>query len=108
LDAARAVMSDIILPRYATLFRAVEGLRSGEALLLFALRAAVAVPPRLDEIQRLAEACDAEDPARRVIEAVGQHVRGAGEMDAPPSAESAFAAEAVKAELRLATETRKT
>src|SRR5207244_1974001 len=45
---------------------------------------------------------------RRVIEAVGKHVRGSSDIEARPSAESAFAAEAVKAELRRAAETRKT
>jgi hypothetical protein len=100
-------MTDAVLPRYAALFRAVDGLRSGEAVLLFALRAAVANPPRLDEVKRLAASCDADDPARAVMESVVEHLRGSTDTKAVASAESSFAAEAVSAELRREAEVRK-
>lgn len=108
LKAGLNVMRDRILPRYAALFRAVDGFRSSEAILLFALRAAAANPPRVDEVERLAETCAPDEQTRSVIDALIEHLRDSSVPTAAPSTESSFATEAVEAELRRAAEERKT
>jgi hypothetical protein len=102
LNTAFAAMSGVVLPRYGALFRAVDGLKAREALLLFALRAAVADPPRGEEIERLAEGLEDDDPAQSLIASVRRHIESTSEVGLLPSPESAFASESVKAEIRRA------
>jgi hypothetical protein len=102
LQAALTLMSSTVLPPYAGLFRAADGLKAGEALLLFALRAALAGPSHVAEVEQLAAQCDADDPALPAILALRQRAQHVSTTEDAAAAEAAFAAPAVNAELRQA------
>src|SRR5438309_1733024 len=82
-------------PRYGSLFGSSDGIRAEEAMLLFALRAAVGTPPRPDEIRALADRW-ASDVTRRSIADVAEYAERSLARERRPTDEEELAADIAK------------